>query len=133
MNKIKVAVMNTSKEVTDMLQNVLSDEGFETSAIFTYIFKNKNVGLEEYVEINNPDVVLYDIAIPYDENYKLFKDLSPILDKYQIPYVVTTTNKKALDQIVGETPAYELIGKPYDLEVIVSALKNAYSKKVKVI
>ena len=35
--------------------------------------------------------------------------------------VVTTTNKRALDTLLGETTdAIEIIGKPYDIEQVVS-------------
>ena len=129
MKKVKVAVINTSKEVTDMLQNVLSEEGFETLAIYAHLFKNKNLNFEEYIKVNKPDVILYDVAIPYEENYKLFKELEATKSTENIPFVLTTTNKKALEQLVGDTNTYELIGKPYDLEEIVKALKNAYKSK----
>jgi hypothetical protein len=38
--------------------------------------------------------------------------------------VVTTTNKRALE-LVGETGAIEIIGKPYDLDHVVDAVKKA--------
>ena len=38
--------------------------------------------------------------------------------------VVTTTNKRALDTLLGETTdAIEIIGKPYDFEQVVKAVE----------
>jgi hypothetical protein len=37
--------------------------------------------------------------------------------------VLTTTNKKRLEELVGPTDAFEIVGKPYDLEMIVGAVK----------
>jgi hypothetical protein len=39
--------------------------------------------------------------------------------------VVTTTNKDRLEELVGPTQAIEIVGKPYDLERIVGAVKSA--------
>ena len=39
--------------------------------------------------------------------------------------VLTTTNKMALDAMVGPTEALEIIGKPYDIEQIVAAVAKA--------
>ena len=40
-------------------------------------------------------------------------------------FVLTTTNKPALDKLVGATEAIEIIGKPYDLERVVEAVRTA--------
>jgi hypothetical protein len=39
--------------------------------------------------------------------------------------VLTTTNKRALDALVGRTPAQELVGKPFDLDALVQAVRRA--------
>ena len=40
-------------------------------------------------------------------------------------FILTTTNKPALDKLVGETEALEIIGKPYDLDRVVAAVRAA--------
>ena len=42
--------------------------------------------------------------------------------------VITTTNKPRLEEIVGPTDAFEIVGKPYDLERIVAAVEVALWK-----
>ena len=41
------------------------------------------------------------------------------------PAMGTTTNKPALDKLVGETEVIEIIGKPYDLQQVVEAVRSA--------
>lgn len=125
MKDIKVIVMNTSKEITEVLQEVLIGEGFDTLTQFTYKFKNDEIDFDEYVSMSRPDVILYDIALPYEENYELFLELSSRKVVRDIPFILTTTNKKALEGLVGPTSTHELIGKPYDLKEIIEAVKRA--------
>jgi DNA-binding response OmpR family regulator len=119
-----VAVMNSSKEITDILQEVLKSEGFLVNSTFTYVFKGKERNFDNFVKRYKPTVIVYDIAIPYDENYELFKALSRRASAEKISFVLTTTNKDALDKIVGRTKAHEILGKPYDLTKIVSAVSS---------
>jgi hypothetical protein len=42
--------------------------------------------------------------------------------------VLTTVNKAALDLLVGPTPAFELVGRPYDLDHILQAVHRALKR-----
>ena len=42
-----------------------------------------------------------------------------------IPIVLTTTNKHALDSIVGSSGAMEIIGKPCDMDQLAAAVNRA--------
>ena len=129
MKNIKVAVMNSSKEITQMLEEIIQDAGHTTCSVFTYEFKNQEDEFDQYVQLHKPEVILYDIAPPYKENYQLFHKLSMREAADQIPFVLTSTNKDALESIVGPTSTHELVGKPYDLQEIIEALERAYKRK----
>ena len=43
-------------------------------------------------------------------------------------FVLTTTNKPALEQLVGDTEALEIIGKPYDLRRVIDAVRAALAR-----
>ncbi len=45
-------------------------------------------------------------------------------------FVVTTTNKRALEDLIGPTDVVELLCKPYDLQQIVHACVSAMEKQV---
>ena len=124
-----VAVMNTSYEVTEMIKTIFEASGYDVCDIFTYKLKYGEIKFDDFLNKYKPDVIIYDIAIPYEENYLLFLALAKKMAEKKIPFVLTTTNKKVLDDIVAETNAYEIIGKPYDLDNLVELVERALKNK----
>lgn len=125
MGKIKVAVLNTSEEITSVLSELMIEHGFDTCDMFTYKFKNGEVDFGEFIQENKPDVILYDIALPYKENYLLFQKLSAKEIVKDILIILTTTNKDALESIVKVTGVFEIVGKPFDLKELTEKVKKA--------
>jgi DNA-binding response OmpR family regulator len=124
-----VAVMNSSDDTVEMLRFALQAEGF-SSVVTGHIhdFKTGAADFPEFLQTHDPRVLIYDIAIPYDKNWTFLRLL---LDSDQMrgrKLVITTTNKKRLDEIVGPTDAFEIVGKPYDIGQIVAAVKTALGK-----
>ena len=69
---------------------------------------------------------MYDIALPYVENWQFFQE--QVLARRLLPenrFVLTTTNRTVLEVLVGPTSALEMIGRPYDLANILAAIKQA--------
>ena len=79
----------------------------------------------EFVSRTQPAVFVYDISIPYDRNWRFLQLLLNTEVMQGRRLVLTTTNKMALDAMVGPTEALEVIGKPYDIEQIVAAVAKA--------
>jgi CheY-like chemotaxis protein len=124
-----VAVINSNEDTVEMLRQALQQGGF-TSVVTAHIhdFKTGIADFPKFVTLHDPLVLVYDIAIPYDQNWTFLRLL---LDSEQLrgrKVVLTTTNKKRLEEMVGPTDAFEIVGKPYDIEQIVSAVKAALGK-----
>jgi DNA-binding NtrC family response regulator len=124
-----VAVINSNEDTVEMLRQALQHSGF-TSVVTAHIhdFKTGIADFPKFVTLHDPLVFVYDIAIPYDQNWTFLRLL---LDSEQMrgrKVVLTTTNKKRLEEMVGPTDAFEIVGKPYDIDQIVSAVKAALGK-----
>ena len=121
-----IAVVNSNEDTVEMLRNCLQLHGF-TSIVTGHIHDFKT-GVEDFpgfVAQHDPAVLVYDISIPYDRNWtfqRLLLDTDAMRGR---KVVLTTTNKERLEELVGPTEAIEIVGKPYDLERIVGAVKAA--------
>ncbi len=127
-SKPTIAVFNSSDDTVELLRTALEAEGFQTVAGHIPDVKKGDLDLIDFVNHHTPAVILYDISPPYDANWRFLRLVrsSESLKKYQ--FVLTTTNKPALEQLVGQTEALEIIGKPYDLRQVVDAVRTALAR-----
>jgi DNA-binding NarL/FixJ family response regulator len=120
-----VAIFNSSEDTVELLRTALDDEGFHTVVGHISELKRGELDLIDFIEHHAPTVIVYDISPPYDQNWtflRLVRSAGPLKARR---FVITTTNKPALERLVGETEAIEIIGKPYDLRQVVSSVRHA--------
>lgn len=119
-----VAVLDTSDDFIKMLIELLELEGYTT--VFDYIteYRTGKKDIRAFLNQHNPQVIVYDIAVPYMENWKFFNHAREIIGN-DCQFVIVTTNKTALDALVGETNVLEIIGKPFDLDVFLEAVRTS--------
>ncbi len=121
-----VAVINTSPDTVDLLRFVFEHAGFTVVTAFTWELRDSKVDVETFMRQHSPHVVVYDIAPPYEENWHLFQHFCTTPAFRGRKFVVTTTNAKQVHAVAGDAVTlYEIIGKPYDLDQVVKAVKDA--------
>lgn len=121
-----VACVDSSPDVVEFLRDLFVAEGFRTAPYTT----SPSEGSEKMIAFLahlRPQVVVYAVSFPYEENWASFQEVCANLPEYQ--WVVTTTNKCALDQLVGSTITIEIISKPFDLETMVAAVRLALAPR----
>jgi len=121
-----VALFNASDDTIDMVQKLLSESGGEQTLIWCHFadLKKGVIDFGKYMVRHNPEVVIFDLSPPYDENWKYFKTMRDAKTMEGRGVVLTTTNKARLDEVLGEdSHALEVVGKTEDLQQIDAAIR----------
>jgi len=121
-----VALFNASDDTIDMVQTLLTAAGRDQILIWCHFsdLKKGIVDFGKYMEKHNPEVVIFDLSPPYDENWHFFVTMRDANAMRGRVVDVTTTNKNRLDEVLGEdSHALEVVGRPLDLQQIDAAIK----------
>jgi DNA-binding NtrC family response regulator len=119
------AIFNTSPDAVEMLRQVLERAGIVVVTAFTWELRDGHVDLEAFITQHRPRVIVYDIAPPYDQSWNLFLHFRAMPLLAGIELVITSTNVDYVQKLAKGEQIYEIIGKPYDLDQIVRAVKEA--------
>ena len=121
-----VALFNASDDTIDMVQKILTESGGDQTLIWCHFadLKKGIVDFEGFLNKHNPEVVIFDISPPYDENWRFFKTMRDSKTMKGRGVVLTTTNKNRLDEVLAEdSHALEVVGRAKDLHQIDAAIK----------
>jgi DNA-binding response OmpR family regulator len=126
-----VALFNASDDTVEMVQRMLDASGVHCLVNCRFADLRKGVvDFGGYLRLHKPDVVIFDISPPYEQNWEFFRTLRDDREMSGRGLVLTTTNKDRLDEVVGEdSRAIEVVGKPYDVDQIMTAITGALVKR----
>jgi DNA-binding response OmpR family regulator len=82
--------------------------------------------IEELMRREDPRLIVLDVSPPYVENWEWYRTVfapHPAVQGRRI--VLTTTNRRALQEASDTGDTIELLGKPFDLEQLVAAVRHA--------
>ena len=125
-----VAVFNASDDTVEMLKIQLSDRGYRVIGGKADHVKSGELNFITFLKTHQPAAIIWDIAPPYDRNWNFFQLIRALAPLEHCHLVLTTTHKQHLDDLAGQdTGAIEIVGKPYDLEVIGDAVSRGLERR----
>jgi CheY-like chemotaxis protein len=124
-SRLRLVVLNDSAPVLNMLCNWLQEHGHhcETALLADMPHAHDEVG--PFIQKHRPDVVIYDVGMPYSSSWDLLEVIRAAPALQSQPFVITTPNKRKLEQAVGATSALEIGGPDSDLRRLLKAVEAA--------
>jgi CheY-like chemotaxis protein len=118
-----VAIINTNDDLVQALRSVLVDEGYYAVTGHVADFKTGRQDFGTFLKTHDPDAVIYDIAIPYEDNWTFLQTLLKLPETNDKRFIVTTVNKRVMQERVGKVDVIEIKGgHADDFELIIEAL-----------
>lgn len=125
-----IAVINSSPDVVDMLRIWFETEGFVVAGVQSWELRDGQVDIEAFVRQHDPAVVVYDLAPPYEPNWRLLQHVRGMPALRGREFVLTSTNVQQVARLIApDEPVLEIIGKPYDLQQLLTAVREAFARR----
>jgi len=121
-----VAILNSNDDTVEMLRMMLESEGFVAVSAHVSDLRRGQFDFSGFIEEHNPQVIIYDIIPPYERGWMFLQHLRSMSAMEGRRFVLTSTNPGRVEEAARpDQPVFEIIGKPYDMQVIVDAVKKA--------
>jgi len=120
-----VAIVNTSKEIASMVAWVLADEGLRTITVSALDLVQGEPTAATFLTENDPRVIVYDVGLPYEESWAFLQSLEQSDAARGRRFIITTTNRTVLEDMVGVLPEQEVLVSPFDPDDLVAAVRRA--------
>ena len=123
-----VAIFNSHAEFIDGLREALEREGLTSVTALLAEIQDGTLDLVAFLEAHDPRVIVYDLPRPYERHWNFLRLLKQTHGLRKRAWILTTTDKKALDAAVGSSGVIEVIfGEPYGVREVVEAVRHALS------
>jgi len=120
--KKKILLVDDEKDIIEMLQYNLEQEGFEVITAYD--------GLEALNKVNErPDLIVLDIMMPKLDGFEVFKKIRTKKEFDQIPILFLTAKSNEIDEITGlDLGADDYIQKPISPKLLIARINNNIRK-----
>lgn len=117
----RVLVIEDRPDVAELIELVLSDEGFRVAVAHT-----GQAGLEEFRR-ERPDLVLLDLVLPDMHGFDVFRKMHET--DARVPIVMLTGQARLSDRVAGiELGAEEYLVKPFATDELVEKVRSVLER-----
>ena len=119
-----IAIFNSSRDAISVLEEWLQPE-FTTVRSYVREFRLGEKDLGDFMREHAPAAVVWDVSMPYYQNWTFLQAVRQAGTLKQCPLVPTSPHPTRLDEIVGlETGALEMTDHPECLKRIADTLRR---------
>lgn len=126
MAKDKILVIDDERDILDLVEYNLKQNGYKVSCIAT-----GEEALDEAINFK-PDLILLDLMLPGVDGFDVCRDLKTQPETREIPVIMLTAKSEDIDVVTGlELGADDYITKPFSPRVLVARVRAILRKKSK--
>jgi hypothetical protein len=123
-----VAIFNSRAEFLEALREALGRDGLATATALLAEIQDGTLDLVAFLDTHDPQVIVYDLPRPFERHWNFLRLLRQTDGLRKRTWILTTTDKKALDAAVGVSGVIEIVfGEPYGIGEVVEAVHHALS------
>jgi DNA-binding NarL/FixJ family response regulator len=126
----RVAIFNSRSDFIEALRGALEASGYTTACAHLADIQDGTLDLIAFVARHTPELIVYDLPRPYERHWNFLRLLKQTDSLRAATWVLTTTDKAALEAAVGASGVVEIIfGEPYGITDVVSAVSKAFLQR----
>jgi DNA-binding response OmpR family regulator len=122
---VRLVILNNSALLLKMLCEWFEQRRYHCDTAVLADMRHAHEEVGAFIKAHRPDVVIYDVGMPYRSSWDLLAVIRSASALQSQPFVVTTPNKRKLEQAVGRTPAIEIGDRDADLLRVLKAVEAA--------
>ena len=126
-----VAVFNSNDDTVELIRAWFEDAGIIVVSAHLDEVKRGSVDLVSFVDQHKPAAVVIDIAPPYERSWMFVQHLISTSPLSGVPAVFTTTNERHVREAAGPDDVIEIVGKPYDLDILLERVQSLTAQSTK--
>ena len=124
-----VAMFNTNPDLLEIVRLGLERAGFIAVTGHVHDIRTGALDLGPFLEQHHPNVIVYDLVMPYDRNWEFMKHVRehPMMKGRQ--FVITTPNRRAAEAVVGRDEQVHEVVSDKDIDAIIMAVRDALKSR----
>jgi DNA-binding NarL/FixJ family response regulator len=124
-----VAIFNSRPDFIEALRAALEADGFTAATAHLADIQSGVLDLVAFIELHGPELVIYDLPRPYEAHWNFLRLLKDTQSLRRLTWVLTTTDKRALEAAVGAEGVVEIVfGEPYGVSDVVAAVRKTLER-----
>jgi DNA-binding NarL/FixJ family response regulator len=125
-----VSIFNSRPDFIEALRAALEADGFTASCAHLADIQSGALDLPAFIEHHRPELIVYDLPRPYETHWNVLRLLKDTRSLEGAVWVLTTTDKAALEAAVGAAGVVEIIfGEPYGVADVVTAVHKQFPRE----
>lgn len=118
-NRPVVAVLNNMEDLVRMFAEILRGAGYDVVTAMLADARRGEVDLVAFLKEHDPRVIIYDVSFPYAVNWTMLEGLRDRGALKDRGVLVTTPNKKAMQDLLRVSDVLEITGVPDEYSQLV--------------